>query len=120
MKFKVLALFNIFKLFLVGSQLTKTRTINNDLNPVFNECFEAVVDQASGQKLRIQVFDEDMTGMDDELGRLSIPLEVVKNAGEVDNVSFFERFLIFFHIFFLVVSIGRLQTWRHSSSSYVA
>ena len=43
------------------------------------------VDQASGQKLRIEVFDEDTTGADDELGRLSIPLDIVKNAGEIDN-----------------------------------
>jgi Ca2+-dependent lipid-binding protein len=42
---------------LVGSQVFRTRTINNNLNPVFNECFEAVVDQASGQKLRIEVFE---------------------------------------------------------------
>uniref|UniRef100_A0A915D948 C2 domain-containing protein n=1 Tax=Ditylenchus dipsaci TaxID=166011 RepID=A0A915D948_9BILA len=69
----------------VGAQLFKTRTINNDLNPVFNECFEAVVDQASGQKLRIELFDEDTAGADEELGRLSIPLEVVRKSGEIEK-----------------------------------
>ncbi len=54
----------------VGSQFFKTRTIDDDLNPVFNEYFEAVVDQADGQKLRIELFDEDTTGADEELGRL--------------------------------------------------
>ncbi|KAI1729382.1 c2 domain-containing protein [Ditylenchus destructor] len=69
----------------VGAQIYKTKTVNNDLNPVFNECFEAVVDQASGQKLRIELFDEDTAGADEELGRLSIPLEVVKKAGEIER-----------------------------------
>lgn len=72
--------------FLVGSQLFKTRTINNDLDPVFNECFEAVVDQASGQRLRIELFDEDTTSTDEELGRLSIPLDMVQNSGVIDRV----------------------------------
>lgn len=95
MKSKVFCFFVIkYKLILVGSQLQKTKTINNDLNPVFNECFEAVVDQASGQKLRIQVYDEDSTGADDELGRLSIPLDVVKSSGEFENVRFFNIFEI--------------------------
>ncbi|KAE9556463.1 hypothetical protein FO519_000348 [Halicephalobus sp. NKZ332] len=65
----------------VGAQIFKTRTINNNLNPIFNEFFEAVVDQADGQKLRIELFDKDTTGSDEELGRLSIPLELVKKAG---------------------------------------
>ncbi|CAD5220105.1 unnamed protein product [Bursaphelenchus xylophilus] len=62
----------------LGSQLFKTETINNDLNPVFNEYFEAIVDQASVQKLRLNMFDEDTTRQDEELGRLSIPLSYVR------------------------------------------
>jgi len=27
----------------IGSQISKTKTINNNLNPTFNECFEAIV-----------------------------------------------------------------------------
>uniref|UniRef100_A0A183BMV6 C2 domain-containing protein n=1 Tax=Globodera pallida TaxID=36090 RepID=A0A183BMV6_GLOPA len=69
----------------VGSQVFHTRVINNNLNPVFNECFEAVVDQASGQKLRIELFDKDTAGADEELGRLSIPLESVRQAGEMER-----------------------------------
>ncbi|KAK0419418.1 hypothetical protein QR680_014133 [Steinernema hermaphroditum] len=69
----------------VGSQIFRTRTINNDLNPIFNEHFEAVVDQASGQKLRIELFDEDSTGSDEELGRLSIPLDMIRQAGVLDR-----------------------------------
>jgi len=69
----------------VGSQVFKTKTIKNDLNPVFNECFEAVVDQASGQLLRIELFDEDTASADEELGRLSLPLDHVRDAGEIDD-----------------------------------
>ena len=68
-----------------GSQYFKTRTINNDLNPVWNECFEAVVDEAEGQKLRIELFDKDTASADEELGRLSLPLDMVKHAGTVSE-----------------------------------
>ncbi|KAK6034451.1 C2 domain protein [Cooperia oncophora] len=68
----------------VGSQFLKTRTIDNDLNPVWNEYFEAVVDQAHGQKLRIELFDEDQ-GQDEELGRLSIDLKDIQTKGTVEN-----------------------------------
>ncbi|CAI5446596.1 unnamed protein product [Caenorhabditis angaria] len=68
----------------VGSQFFKTRTIDNDLNPIWNEYFEAVVDQADGQKLRIELFDEDQ-GKDEELGRLSIDLKLVQAKGTIDK-----------------------------------
>ncbi|CAP35095.2 Protein CBR-ESYT-2 [Caenorhabditis briggsae] len=68
----------------VGSQFFKTRTIDDDLNPIWNEYFEAVVDQADGQKLRIELFDEDQ-GKDEELGRLSVDLKMVQAKGTVDK-----------------------------------
>ncbi|KAF7637201.1 hypothetical protein Mgra_00003376, partial [Meloidogyne graminicola] len=69
----------------LGSQLFQTKVIDNNLNPIFNECFEAVVDQASGQRLRIELFDKDLTGADEELGRLSLPLDIVRQTGEIDK-----------------------------------
>jgi Ca2+-dependent lipid-binding protein len=69
----------------VGSQFLKTRTIDNDLNPIWNEYFEAVVDQADGQKLRIELFDEDTTGSDEELGRLALDLERIRRKGIIDK-----------------------------------
>ncbi|KAK6025634.1 C2 domain protein [Ostertagia ostertagi] len=74
----------------IGSQFLKTRTIDNDLNPVWNEYFEAVVDQAHGQKLRIELFDEDQ-GQDEELGRLSIDLKDFRLKGSRENVWFSGR-----------------------------
>lgn len=43
--------------------------------------------QADGQKLRIEVFDEDR-GQDEELGRLSINLANIQRKGTVQKVSF--------------------------------
>ncbi|CAD6188572.1 unnamed protein product [Caenorhabditis auriculariae] len=68
----------------IGSQFLKTRTIDNDLNPIWNEHFEAVVDQANGQKLRIELFDEDQ-GKDEELGRLAIDLNSIQARGSIDK-----------------------------------
>ncbi|VDK20647.1 unnamed protein product [Anisakis simplex] len=69
----------------VGSQFFKTRTIDNDLNPIWNEYFEAIVDQASGQKLRMELFDEDTAGKDEELGRLSLDMDTIKKEGAIDK-----------------------------------
>ncbi|VDN57233.1 unnamed protein product [Dracunculus medinensis] len=69
----------------VGSQFFKTRTINNDLNPVWNEYFEAIVDQADGQKLRLELFDEDTAGADEELGRLVIDINKIRDGIFMDK-----------------------------------
>ncbi|CAI2347649.1 unnamed protein product [Caenorhabditis sp. 36 PRJEB53466] len=68
----------------VGAQFFKTRTIDDELNPIWNEHFEAVVDQADGQKLRIELFDEDQ-GRDEELGRLCVDLKLVQARGTIDK-----------------------------------
>lgn len=73
----------------LGSQLLKTRTINNNLNPKFNEYFEAVVDQTTAQKLRIHLFDQDTAGKDEELGHLSIPMTFVEKNKVVSKVRKF-------------------------------
>jgi Ca2+-dependent lipid-binding protein len=70
----------------LGSQLFKTRTISNNLDPNFDEFFEAVVDQVSAQKLRLCVFDQDTAGADEELGRLSVPLSHVKHSKYLNKV----------------------------------
>lgn len=69
----------------VGSQYRKTRSIDNDLNPVWNESFEFVVDYADGQKLRIECFDKDLVSKDDELGWLVVDLSSVKKKGKIDR-----------------------------------
>lgn len=71
--------------FSVGSQFHKTRVIDNDLNPVWNEYFEFVVEQANGQRLRMELFDFDTVSSDEELGRLEIDLINIKNKGNLDG-----------------------------------
>uniref|UniRef100_A0A0R3RWY1 C2 domain-containing protein n=1 Tax=Elaeophora elaphi TaxID=1147741 RepID=A0A0R3RWY1_9BILA len=69
----------------VGSQFHRTKTIDDDLNPVWNEYFEFVVDQAHGQKLRIELFDYDKMSSDEELGRLVIDLDNVEEKRNLDD-----------------------------------
>ena len=68
----------------VGAQHFKTQVIDNDLNPRWNEWFEAVVDQASGQKLLVEVFDEDAGSKDEELGHLTLDLDSIRRKGVTD------------------------------------
>lgn len=67
----------------VGAQHFQTAVIDNDLNPKWNEWFEAVVAQASGQALKVEVFDED-AGKDEELGHLTLDLAAVRRKGVSD------------------------------------
>ncbi|VDM12278.1 unnamed protein product, partial [Wuchereria bancrofti] len=69
----------------VGSQFYRTKTIDNNLNPVWNEYFEFVVDQANGQKLRMELFDYDKGSSDEELGTLTIDLINVKEKRSLDD-----------------------------------
>lgn len=59
------------------------------MNPVWDEFFEAVVDQASGQKLIAETYDDDPGSNDDFLGRMNLDLAVVKEKGVVDEVQNF-------------------------------
>lgn len=43
--------------FTVSAQTFKTRVIDDCLAPKWNEFFEAIVDHADGQKLRIEVIE---------------------------------------------------------------
>uniref|UniRef100_A0A1I7W1K8 C2 domain-containing protein n=1 Tax=Loa loa TaxID=7209 RepID=A0A1I7W1K8_LOALO len=69
----------------VGSQFYRTKTIDNNLNPIWNEYFEFVVDQVNGQKLRIELFDYDKTSSDEELGTLTIDLLYIKEKRNLDD-----------------------------------
>ena len=68
----------------VGNQTFKTRTIDNDLNPKWNEFYEAVVQSASSQRVRVELYDEDPGNADDELGRVSLELDDVRAKGMID------------------------------------
>lgn len=74
----------------LGGSFFRTKTIDNNLNPKWNEEFEAVVDQSSLQTVRFEVFDEDRTGSDEELGRLSVSTQKIKDEKSIDKWYYLE------------------------------
>ncbi|RUS77875.1 hypothetical protein EGW08_014349, partial [Elysia chlorotica] len=69
----------------VGSKSVKTTVKDKTLSPVWNETFEMIVDSADGQLLYIEVFDDDQGSKDDELGRTSMDLSILKEIGFEDE-----------------------------------
>ncbi|PIA49797.1 hypothetical protein AQUCO_01300499v1 [Aquilegia coerulea] len=52
----------------------KTKVINNNLNPVWNEVFELIAEDKETQSLVLEVFDKDVAGQDKRLGIAKLPL----------------------------------------------
>ncbi|KAK8965253.1 Synaptotagmin-4 [Platanthera guangdongensis] len=52
----------------------KTKVINNNLNPVWNETFELIAEDKETQAIVIEVFDEDDLSQDKRLGIVRLPL----------------------------------------------
>ncbi|XP_060683138.1 extended synaptotagmin-3-like isoform X2 [Hemiscyllium ocellatum] len=68
-----------YALIRVGTQTFRSKTIKVNLNPEWYEIYEAVVHEAPGQDLELELFDED-PDKDDFLGSLVIDLgEVMKD-----------------------------------------
>uniref|UniRef100_A0A8D0CS44 Extended synaptotagmin 2 n=1 Tax=Sander lucioperca TaxID=283035 RepID=A0A8D0CS44_SANLU len=68
----------------VGTQLFKSKVINDTVNPKWNEVYEALMYDHSGQNLDIELFDED-TDKDDFLGSLMIDVAELKKEQKVDE-----------------------------------
>ncbi|XP_066537467.1 extended synaptotagmin-2 [Hoplias malabaricus] len=68
----------------VANQLFQSKTIKECLNPKWNEVFEAMVYEPSGQHLEIELFDED-PDKDDFLGSLMIDLTELHKEQKVDE-----------------------------------
>ncbi|XP_053311600.1 extended synaptotagmin-1 [Spea bombifrons] len=68
----------------VGTQVFTSRIINENLNPVWNEMYEAIVHEVPGQELEVELFDKD-PDQDDFLGRMKLDLGEVKKAGILDK-----------------------------------
>ncbi|KAJ7541462.1 hypothetical protein O6H91_10G060900 [Diphasiastrum complanatum] len=62
----------------IPKQMRKSRTINNELNPIWNEQFQFEVEDLATQKLTIRIFDEDSLHTDDLLGCAQVPLNKLK------------------------------------------
>lgn len=68
----------------VGNQKYRSKTIKENLNPVWNERFEFVVHEVPGQDLEMDFYDED-PDKDDFLGSLLICLSGVRTDRVVDE-----------------------------------
>ncbi|XP_041823468.1 extended synaptotagmin-2 isoform X2 [Melanotaenia boesemani] len=68
----------------IGNQLYHSKTVKQTLHPKWNEVYEALVYEPSGQHLEIELFDED-PDKDDFLGSLMIDLTEVHKEQKVDE-----------------------------------
>ncbi|NP_001089260.1 extended synaptotagmin-2-A [Xenopus laevis] len=68
----------------LGNQVFQSKVIKENLNPKWNEVYEALVHEHPGQELEIELFDED-TDKDDFLGSLLIDLVEVEKERVVDE-----------------------------------
>ncbi|GLD59823.1 extended synaptotagmin-3-like protein [Lates japonicus] len=70
----------------VGNRHFKSKTIKENLNPIWKEVHEFVIHEAPGQELEVELYDED-TDKDDFLGRYHLDLGEVKREKEIDQAS---------------------------------
>ncbi|KAJ8010224.1 hypothetical protein DPEC_G00072780 [Dallia pectoralis] len=68
----------------IGNQLYQSKTIKESLHPKWNEVYEALVHEHSGQHLEIELFDED-PDKDDFLGSLMIDMTELHKEQKVDE-----------------------------------
>ncbi|XP_035657823.1 extended synaptotagmin-2-like isoform X2 [Branchiostoma floridae] len=68
----------------VGAQSFRSKTIENSLEPRWNEYYEAVVDQLEGQTMQVNMFDEDPGSKDDPLGNAAVSISEVVKMGFSD------------------------------------
>ncbi|XP_023694479.1 extended synaptotagmin-2 isoform X2 [Paramormyrops kingsleyae] len=68
----------------IGNQLFQSKTIKENLNPKWNEIYEVLVYDQSGQNIDIELYDED-PDKDDFLGSLMIDIDEVQKEGKVDE-----------------------------------
>ncbi|XP_035597445.1 extended synaptotagmin-2-like isoform X2 [Oncorhynchus keta] len=68
----------------IGNQLFQSKTVKESLHPKWNEVYEALVYEHSGQHLEIELFDED-PDKDDFLGSLMIDMKELHKEQKVDE-----------------------------------
>ena len=68
----------------VGAQSFRTKVIQNDLNPEWNETFEAFVDNSEGQQLEAVIYDEDTSSKDSKIGALDTDIASTVESGYRD------------------------------------
>jgi len=71
----------------VGARQKRSKTISNTLNPKWKETFDFPVEIVIGQKVILEIFDDDVMG-DDFLGRLDIECSMVAGVSKILEKSF--------------------------------
>lgn len=69
----------------VGAQSFRTKIVQNNLNPEWNETFEAFVDNAEGQRVEAIVYDENTTSKDTKIGSVDTIIAPVVETGHRDT-----------------------------------
>ncbi|KAI9118507.1 hypothetical protein K1719_010839 [Acacia pycnantha] len=59
----------------IRDRVQTSKTINNELNPLWNENFEFIVEDASTQHLTVRIFDDEGLGADQLIGCALVPLK---------------------------------------------
>ncbi|KAH9288521.1 hypothetical protein KI387_032638 [Taxus chinensis] len=73
----------------LGQQIMKTRVVNSNLNPVWNEEIMLSVPQAPSS-LKVQVFDKDVLSADDIMGEAEVDIQPLVSAASVlENAGIF-------------------------------
>ncbi|RLM65078.1 synaptotagmin-5-like [Panicum miliaceum] len=66
-------------------KMKRSKTINNDLNPIWNEHFEFIVEDASTQTVTVKIFDDDGIQESDLIGCAQVSLQDLQ-PGKVKDV----------------------------------
>lgn len=63
----------------------RSRTIKENLNPIWNELYEVILTQLPGQEIQFELFDKDLD-QDDFLGRFKLNLRDIISAQFIDTL----------------------------------
>ncbi|KMZ76038.1 Synaptotagmin-5 [Zostera marina] len=69
----------------IKDRIKKSKTINNDLNPIWNEHFEFIVEDASTQNLVIKIYDDEGLGAAELIGCTRVYLNDLE-PGKLKNM----------------------------------
>jgi len=69
----------------LGSQKNKSRIINRNLNPIWNESFCFVTSDLD-ELIVFKVYDHDWGSLDDFMGRATVKLNTINNTESVESL----------------------------------
>merc|ERR1711881_587177 len=69
----------------VGKEKFKSKTINNNHNPEWNFDIKFDIDNETAHEISLEVYDEDMIGKDDPLGKTKLHLSQIVNQRKIIN-----------------------------------